>query len=323
MRALGLNSKKASMGTTSSPVITTINVYRDDLRSLSDMIGYFHSHPSNFPQVHRAERRVQKISVLAESETPLTVAPMSVDMQRGLGPVLSQLPGELRNHIYSYLLSTGHPQFLRASKALYLEGSALMAKDGIYRMSFGMLPEKINYLLPSQRIVDTIHNLDIRVNLSYYGWGSWAPERCEDLWLLRVFGEPGYTRGRCSVTIEVYPSTAEYLLARFCMALRLLSDFETVVVRAEIGWLEKNSPGTAPPQSLMDEANYAWFERRETDPVPWSVFKFQYLYDHIHLTLDLGKPRLEQDESGLWLVFHPRKALEKVGEGIACKDWEE
>lgn len=314
LKTLGLYRETASMETSSSLVSTTINVYSDDLRCISDILKYFHSNLKKTPQVHRVESIVQKITVLTEQDIPFTVAPKSVDVQRGLGPVLSQLPGEIRNKIYSYLLSTGYPQFLRASKALHIEGSGLVVKDGIYRMSFRS-DNRINYPLPSQRLVDTIRNLDIRADLTYYAGWPWVTEGKPDLWLLQAFGEPGRIRGRCSVSLEMGHSTAEELLAHICMPLRLLSDFETVVVQVGLGWLsEPSSLTTYPRDSLLVKMAKAWFEQRETVSVPWSVFKYRYVYEHTHLTHNLGEGHLEGVHGGGFsLVFHPRKALERAG----------
>lgn len=280
------------------------------------MLIYFHSDLNTTAQVHRVESFVQKFTVLTEPEILFSVAPNSVDVRRGLGPLLSQLPGEIRNDIYSYLLSTGHPQFLRASKALHIEGSYLVAKHGIYRMSFG-LDNGTNYSLPSQRIVDTIRNLDIHADLTYYAAWPWVTEGKPDLWLLQAFGEPGRIRGRCSVSIQAGRSTAEKLLARICMPLRLLSDFETVVVQVDLAWLREPSSRTNFPQgSMLVEMSTAWFEQQaKTVSVPWSVFKYTYFYEHTHLTQNLGEGRQLEggDEGGFRLVFHPRKALERAG----------
>ena len=278
------------------------------------MLIYFHSDLNTTAQVHRVESFVQKFAVLTEPEILFSVAPDSVDVRRGLGPLLSQLPGEIRNDIYSYLLSTGHPQFLRASKALHIEGSYLVAKHGIYRMSFG-LDNGSNYSLSSQRIVDTIRNLDIHANLTYYAAWPWVTEGISDLWILQAFGEPGRIRGRCSVSIEAGGSTAEELLARICMPLRLLSDFETVVVQVDLAWLrEPSSPINFPLGSMLVNMSTAWFEQPKTVRVPWSVFKYTYFYEHTHLTQNLGEGHLEGgDDGGARLVFHPRKALERAG----------
>ena len=242
------------------------------------------------------------------------MAPTSVDMLRGLGPILSQLLGEIRNIIYSYLLSTGHLQFLRASKALFAEGTGLMAENGIYRMGFGF-SNRINYSLPSQRIVDTIRNLDVHVDLSYFKRHEWCVPGFPRFWILEVFGKPLFPRGQCTIFLQVDCSTPIQLVAAICQPLRLLSDFETVSVRAEIVWLEPNAWSFLFPESLMAQAAAEWLKEREATPVPWSLFKCQFFHDLLRLSWNLGEGCLkEQDERGFRLVFHPRKALEEYGE---------
>ena len=175
----------------------------------------------------------------------------------------------------------------------------------------------INYFLPSQRIVDTIRNLDVRVNLSRFEGLSWSNKRTAYLWLLQAFGEPGAVRGQCHVSLAVNSSTIDLFLHDFCMPLRLLSDFETVVVRTEIEqWHEPGPSNFYFQHSLLSTAGPAWLQQRETgSPVPWSVFKCQFIRDLLlPLTWNLGSAlREEEDESSLRLVFHPRKALEEAG----------
>ena len=257
------------------------------------------------------------MGVVGEVEAPFFSAaePNSIETLTGLGPFISQLPGEIRNIIYSYLLSTGHPQFLRASKAMYGEGSGLMAENGVYRMSFGT-SNKINYLLPSQRIVDNIHNVDICANVSFSEGPDWMVLEPQNLWLLEAFGEPGRPRGQCSVTLDVFPTAHRLPLAGFCGHLTLFSGFETVVVRANVNWPEPDPLTGCPSDSMMDRAGKAWLEQRETAALRWSVFVCRFVYnldELVKLKWYLGDSVLEgQDEMSFRLVFHPRMAQEKL-----------
>ena len=269
----------------------------------------------------RIRRFVQHSRVLGEWGPPFfkVVAPNSVEKLTGLGPMLSQLPGEIRNIIYSYLLSTGHLQFLRASKALYVEGIGLMAENGVYRVGF-RTDERINYILPSQQIVDTIQNLDIRADLRCSEACSWTVIVPRSTWLIEAFGEPGRPRGQCSVTLAVDRSTKRAILAGICRRLRLFSDFKTVVVRAEVDWPSPASLSTDDVfDSLMAEADKAWLEQPETAVVPWSIFVCRFVYNHdylVSLRRYLGEGLLKgQDEGSFRLVFHPRKAQEGLGRG--------
>ena len=254
------------------------------------------------PRLCRATPVFEQLGVLDEWKPPF----FNVVAASSLRPTLSQLPGEIRNIIYSYLLCTGHPQFLRASKALSAEGSGLMAENGVYRVSFGS-PNRTNYLLPSQRIVDNIHNIDICTDMNH------APQ---NLWLLEAFGEPGHPRAQCCVTLKIHPSTDGMLWAGFCAHLPLLSVFETVIVRAEVNWPEPDYSTICTVKDLRGKATKAWLKQRETVAVPWSVFKCRFIYDLCDRQLKwyFGEGLLKgQDESSFRMVFHPLKAQEELG----------
>ena len=298
-----------------------IKIYKPEDDSLINVYNSLGSNITRDPRIFKTRPVFEQRRVPDGWEPAFfnVVAPTSVETLTGLGRTLSQLPGEIRNIIYSYLLSTGHLHFLRASKALYVEGSGLMAEKGVYRVSFGS-PTRINYLLPSQRIVDKIRNLDICTDLSYFGERGWLADGPQNRWLLEAFGEPGRPRGQCSVTLEVYSSTDRRLLAAFCRRLRIFSDFETVIVRAEVHWFEPDSSTGCPLGSLMGEAKEAWMEQCETATVPWSVFRCRYVYDLddlVGLRRYFGEGLLKgQDESSLRMIFHPRKAQEELGHWI-------
>ena len=293
---------------------TTIKTYKLDYEWVLIMMGTKLANSTDFPKIYRAGRSIENVKVPTAWETPCIEESTSIHARRGLGPILSLLPGEIRNVIYSYLFATGHLQFLRASKALYVEGSSLISEHGIYRMGFGS--DRINYSLPSQRVVDTIRNLDICIDLGMFGGYFWAFEGRPDLWLFEAFGEPGFVRGQCDVSLEVYPSTTAWWAKSLCTHLQLLSDFETVIVQVKIMGVEPGPTATYPTYSMMSEVQTAWFEHRETDTVSWSVFKCQHLYRLLRLPWNFGKECLEeQDERGFRLTFHPRKALEKSENG--------
>ena len=308
---LGLRFQRelANMSTlTTSPFIKT---YKLELDWMINQYDSFYPNVTRNTRLCRARPVCEQLGVLDEWEPPF----FNVVAATSLGPTLSQLPGEVRNTIYSYLLATGHPQFLRASKALYVEGSGLMAENGVYRVSFGV-PKRINYLLPSQRIVDNIRNVDICTDMSHFGGTDWMVYTPPSRWLLEAFGEPGRPRGQCSVTLDVHPSTNRTPLAGFCGYLPLFSDFETVIVRAKVNWLEPDSSTICPKKSLMGKATKTWLKQRETAAVPWSVFMYRFIYDSggfLGLESYFGEGLLrEQDESGFWMVFHPRQAQERL-----------
>ena len=303
--------KTASIGTASSSTPTTIKIYKEDINRVHGQFTSPELNPTHTPRVGRPGHIIGNINVLTQYETPFTVEPTSVDMQKGKGPMLSKLPGEILNIIYSDLLSSGHPQFLRASKALHIEGTALVAEKGVYRMSYGH--NKINNSLSSQRIVDSIRNIDIAADLSHSGGSGWLVPGIPQIWLLQAFGEPGLVRGQCNVSFKVHSHNPALWVADISSALRLLLDFETVVVRADINWPEPDSVANHPFGSMRGRASTTWFKQCKDVRAPWSDFKCQVFFDYLRLDWTLGMGRLEHDEDDIRLVFHPRKALEEVG----------
>lgn len=133
-------------------------------------------------------------------------------------------------------------------------------------MSFGS-PNRINYLLPSQRIVNTICNLNIRAGMSIHERINWTLHAPQDVWLLEAFGQPGRPRSQCNVTLEVHPSTKRERLAGFCGHLALFSEFETVVVRAKVNWPEPDPLASSPVGFLWGKAAEAWLKQRKTTAV--------------------------------------------------------
>ena len=293
---------------TTSPFIKTYILELDWTMNQHDFLV---PNISKHPILCKASPISKQLGVRDEWKPPL----FNVVAATSLGPTLSQLPGEIRNIIYSYLLSSGHPQFLRASKALYVEGSSLMAENGVYRVNFGVF-KTINYLLPNQRIVDNIRNIDICIDMDQYGDTDWIVGAPQQRWLLEAFGEVRRPRGQCSVTLEMHPWTTWKTLAGFCRQLPLFSGFETVVVRAKIHCLEPDSSIICPTKSLIGKAKKAWQKQRKTATVPRSTFIYRFLYDHggfLQLESYFGEGVLEeQDKSGFRVVFHPRKAHKRL-----------
>ena len=256
------------------------------------------------------------MSIPDEWEAPFFEVLTQTSVETGLGPALSQLPGEIRNIIYSYLLSNGHLQFLRASKALFVEGIGRMAANGVCRVHIGN-PARINCIPRDQRIVEAIRNLEIRVDLSPV-MGRWKWEDGPHwAWPIEAFAEPEIARGQCSVTLDVYTDTDKRLLAILCGRLRLLSDFETVVVRVRAHEYDAEPSVDGCSNFIMRKAKKEWLKQRETAAVPWSVFVCRFIYnlhEFVNLKWKLGKGVLKgQDESSFRLVFHPLKAQAERG----------
>ena len=178
-------------------------------------------------------------------------------------------------------------------------------------------PARINCFLRDQPIVDAIRNLDIRAELRP-ALRRWWPENGPHwAWRIEAFGEPGRPRGQCSVTLDVYTDTDKRLLAVLCGRLRLLSDFETVVVRVTAHQYGADPSTDWYSEYLMRRAKKAWLKQRETAAVPWSVFVCQFMYnldELVNLKWYLGEGVLKgHDESSFRLVFHPREAQAELG----------
>ena len=310
----------ASTRVTSPSSSTTIQIYEED-----DWVGnkgvFLPPSLAAFFKVSRPSSIVKTVDILRPPEAAFIAGPAPVDMQRGIGPILSQLPGEIRNMIYSHLLCNGHCQFLRASKALHEEGSALIAKNGVYRMGFtlGCL-NKPNHRLPSQRIVDTIRNLDVHIDGGFQCHTPQTLGEMHDVWLLQAFGGLGRVRGRCNVLFEVHRATNALDLAVLSTLLRMLSDFETVVVRANIHWGDQFPSVNGPSNSLFVRAGAFWPRWNKIHPIPWSYFKWVYFYRTLSLQSSLGPGRVEIDRHGIRKIYHPRKALEEAEKTVACTD---
>ena len=288
----------------------TIKIYRADEPWLAGILGSSLSGPSSVPKVFRPRLLVAELDLLTPHETPYVAKPLPIDMPGGLGRLFSKLPGEIRNVIYSDLLSSGHPQFLRASKAIHFEGSTLVQEQGIYHLKIGF-SKSINHVLPSQRVADTIRHLDIRAKVSDALGPHSMIQDYPDIWLLQAFGGSRIRRGVCNVSFEFYPAINNTCMKRVCASLKLLSGFEKVVVRAKI-----DRRASAPP--TRKEALRALHRIADT-PVHWSDGEFRRVHRSIcdELERNLGEPYpFGRDEHSLCYVFHPRKALDKAPEGF-------
>lgn len=314
-KRLGSQQETPSMEANSSN--NSIKVYIEHELLLADSSVSSIRDPTSVPKLFRPRLLVGKINVSTPLEISYVAEPSSIDMEGGLGPLLFKLPGEIRNVIYSDLLSSGHPQFLRASKIMHTEGSGLIQENGIYRMNFGF-PNSTNHSLSSQRVVDTIRHLDIRANVGDIGKIHFMSQEFPDDWLLQAFGGPRIGRDVCNVSFELYPSIHRHYVTRVCKSLRLLSGFERVVVRVKIDPRDLG-PSTRGPVTILHKIlDTILAEERHIIPFHGSDYRFRsdykfysiYALIRTELERNLGKPYFGRDEHGLCMIFHPRKALE-------------
>ena len=115
------------------------------------------------------------------------------------GPYFYKLPRELRDPVFSQLLASGNPAFMRTSSASEWEGKILIAKHGVCRLNLGH-KNRTNCQPPSQEILAGIQNLDIRVNhtISHTSTVKDYPE----IKLLDLFAGQTPHRKTCMVSVD-------------------------------------------------------------------------------------------------------------------------
>ncbi|CAD6582516.1 MAG: hypothetical protein ASARMPREDX12_000965 [Alectoria sarmentosa] len=96
-----------------------------------------------------------------------------MDIEKVKGPIslLYALPTELRFMILGDCIASGHPEFMRASRALERDGQAVICKEGVYRMRFGARIDDKGQR-PSQEVANAIQNLEITIDLMKIDWAK-------------------------------------------------------------------------------------------------------------------------------------------------------
>lgn len=118
---------------------------------------------------------------------------VNINMIMGLGPLLYKLPAELRLMILGQCIASGHPGFMRASRALHKDGQAIILEKGIYRVHLGQ-PYDHYGQQPNQDFVEKIQNLDVTVDLTKYrGYAR----------VLEPFADLKIHRGHCNLVLKV------------------------------------------------------------------------------------------------------------------------
>ena len=182
----------------------------------------------------------------------------------GLGPFLFKLPREVRDKIYQHVLASGHTQFLRASRALKKEGTSLISQHGICRINIGF-QEKTGFAQPVQQMVNTIKNLDVRIDTKYSP--GYSLKDSPGSQLLEMFARAKFlTHRTCTVILKTYPvPQAEQ------EALNLLKHFEgfeevTVRIKYKLVSSMFTYDNFSHWHSMRDEYLRLEFARRELEP---------------------------------------------------------
>lgn len=231
-----------------------------------------------------------------------------VDYAGGLGPFFSKLPGELRDDIISDLLASGNPLFMGVSRAMNMEGMALIYKKGVFRVKFGCDVRKgghnfSNCPRPTQDILAKIQNLHLKISSRDYLTLREIQEYLDDFHYLDAFRHSPLPRGICNIDIvSADKCVAGRRVSRsMMMPLRGFKNFDMVVLGVDV---DKTFCPDFPDSA-------------------WKPFAEQHASTRDNLikrTRDWLSPRLGEgvlrtDKDGFRLTFHPRKPREEKATG--------
>lgn len=222
-----------------------------------------------------------------------------VDISAGLGPYFCKLPRELRDQIFSHLLVSGFPNFMRISRVMEQEGKSMIWKKGTFRRNVGS--RNGIYYSPSPETMNKIQNINIAIkNIAskttiLHSYLSQHPE----LAILDHFAGSAPHRKMCNISIETYAGGPTLFNYQLLTRLQRLTGFEEVVLRIGIKWTE-GANLIKPSDSCFDTSHElnSWYSDLE--------LAGPYLQYH------LGKTDLRSDTDGWSMVFNPRKAVEEV-----------
>ena len=192
-------------------------------------------------------------------------------------------------------IASGHPDFMRTSRALHLDGRAIIFEKGTYRMWFGAGVED-NGEEPSPYAFGRIKKFDITVDLRVHN--DVLDDVLMSLWLLessRGRGKKCEMRFRtgCALNVASEPKTME--------VLGLLRGFEEVVLRVEIDRRVENGQAVSAGSACRCEK---W--EREGNGVYVKIWGF--------LEPVLGKAEVVREEGRYCLVYRPGEHA-KTSEG--------
>ncbi len=220
---------------------------------------------------------------------------------RSLGPFFSKLPREIRDKIFSELITSGNARFMSASRAMHSEGKDLIHKKGVFRINYGYSGMKRNVSSRTKKIADQIQNLLIRANMKEIDHGRYQDHKAFFRPLAPIM-DSALPRGICSVYIETEVSVDHQIQYNFLWALRALTEFDTVVLRVETDPTKGYKRAECPDQTLSTGE----LERA-------ADFGDGFLdLAQGELELFLGKCFRGSDGDGLCLIFHPRLELEEA-----------
>ncbi|CAF9939474.1 hypothetical protein IMSHALPRED_001362 [Imshaugia aleurites] len=139
------------------------------------------------------------------------------------------LPGELRNDIYGWLVEWGALALMRTNSGIRMEMESLVDERATYRMYVNHTdPAGDRRGRPSRERVGRVQNVEIHWKLPYFD----GDEHSEEKWSVAGSGlEASARRRRCAVYLERPPWRATWVRPWHAMAWAELSGFSTVEVR--------------------------------------------------------------------------------------------
>lgn len=288
--------------------VLTVNKFREELDHITASVV---SKINGYQEINPGDVVVDCEALLHHIRQQLVpggylIQPNAINVSAGLGPMFRKLPREIRDIIFGKLLASGHPQFLRASKIMSLEGTSLISKHAVFRVNVGF-GSKANCVKITQQVADTVQNLHLRVDMTQYtmfGLGEY-PEGD----ILKMFSNSNICRKFCSVSFECRFTTRDLVALEVLHSLKLLKEFEEVTLK--INEITDFFGGMSYPDHLHARL---WNE----------VYK-----KHRHVYLDLACQQLEpglgtayrvQNREGTQLVFHPRFSGQGKAKDTSGKD---
>lgn len=225
-------------------------------------------------------------------QNEFTVRPTQSKIPAGFGPYFYKLPRELRDQIFSHLLVFDYLSLMCTSRAMKQEGTPWIVEEGIYRINVGFR-KKTNCPKPSQEMLATIQNVDIRISHTIRPTSTL--QEFPELQFLNLFAGSAPHRRMCTVFFE--PDAIGYATIGHKILLRLgrFKGFEKV--RLLIGMTSADS------YKVADRSD-DWLD---------STVQAQYWgldWARECLEPSLGKADLRSDEDSWIMTFYPCKSQE-------------
>lgn len=257
--------------------------------------------PAGTPAAFNPENLNECIESSMPQEDQYAVQVSVFDYAGGLGPYFSKLPRELRDQIFSDLLTAGYPQLMGVSRAMNIEGMALVYEKGVYRVNLGYGVNihrpgflKKNCTGPIKKVAEKIRSLSIKVKVKDFS----SPRSQDEGWLQRVEEFMGFPlmQGTCDIPrcCNTYAkSTFGLFLWNLVLISRGLTEFETVFLHIDTDKFLDCEPEPTMRWEAERILTFRCSSKKYLEPFLW-------------------KEIVRSDKDGVQLVFHPRKVREEA-----------